>query len=946
MPPAARRVHPMSRVKLYGPQRQVALKYDGFGQNDMLADLQKRGELTVRPAAGYQWPSLIGGAHLPGAMTIAAGGLDTTIARPLLDLSQPIGLGHFSPIAGKWSALAGLGLGSQVRLYQYDGTPNRTTGIQSNFRLPTNPIFAVSLYRAHVAHDHDWAGPPYTEVHFSVGATGEGAAREWAIAIPYGEPMLLLRHDQGRWAKVAESDAGLYVPSLSGMARGQSATLWIGTIRGHIAISTDGFVSQIWTHRLPPDEVVASGKVGLWHNAGQWAVAFCPIVMHGSEIHGPPISAGYDTGDCAAEPLLSWRHTPVVDDRRQVLHAVHVEDSTADSPALPADMRTWKATLTPYRVTEYEVGTDPHSGDPVDFSTCVSPQLHSVQIGQWPELTVGAAPDHEELSTRLISLQAGQRIGTSAAHCRLLFDNQDGALSDFAEYRRMEVSLGWRMDDDSEALVPLLSGYSAEPQVSVAPGGRGRLQVELLDPMVRLRDEKCDGRAPVFDGWTVRQAFAWVLGRCGIDDSEMALEDTGMRLSSGSPEQPLWEAEPGRPWVELLAQLAAYDHNAALFFDAEGRFVKACGHCRQPRSAEDVTAHDGSASGACDCTIAWELYTRPAAAPATQTETEAQEAGDGDDGEPEESALAATMHAHSTPAAAQGTDADAQPEAAPTAEAQGAGDGDGDGDGGEPQESALDATMHGHSTPAIAHSIDADTQPEATPATQTETEAQGEGDGDGGEPQESALAAAMQGHSAPAAAHSTDADAQPEAAPAMQAEAQGDGDGDGGEPQEQPEPDAGAHDPGPGEILRLERLAESLATADYRNYIMVAGADAHGRAVRAVACDADSVHEPGSPRYVGWRKMEVYELAGVTGQAEANALAAELLAQLSPSPEHVALITPLEAGLRVGQVLRIHGGERAGVSGAIYRIVRVEHRVQRAPHRLAYSSIQARAVPE
>ncbi len=802
MPPAARRVHPMSRVKLYGPQRQVALKYDGFGQNDMLADLQKRGELTVRPAAGYQWPSLIGGAHLPGAMTIAAGGLDTTIARPLLDLSQPIGLGHFSPIAGKWSALAGLGLGSQVRLYQYDGTPNRTTGIQSNFRLPTNPIFAVSLYRAHVAHDHDWAGPPYTEVHFSVGATGDGAAREWAIAIPYGEPMLLLRHDQGRWAKVAESDAGLYVPSLSGMARGQSATLWIGTIRGHIAISTDGFVSQIWTHRLPPDEVVASGKVGLWHNAGQWAVAFCPIVMHGSEIHGPPISAGYDTGDCAAEPLLSWRHTPVVDDRRQVLHAVHVEDSTADSPALPADMRTWKATLTPYRVTEYEVGTDPHSGDPVDFSTCVSPQLHSVQIGQWPELTVGAAPDHEELSTRLISLQAGQRIGTSAAHCRLLFDNQDGALSDFAEYRRMEVSLGWRMDDDSEALVPLLSGYSAEPQVSVAPGGRGRLQVELLDPMVRLRDEKCDDRAPVFDGWTVRQAFAWVLGRCGLDDSEMALEDTGMRLSSGSPEQPLWEAEPGRPWVELLAQMAAYDHNAALFFDAEGRFVKACGHCRQPRSAEDVTAHDGSASGACDCTIAWELYTRPAAAPATQTETEAREAGDGD------------------------------------------------------------------------------------------------------------------------------------------------GDGDGGEPEELPEPDAGAHDPGPGEILRLERLAESLATADYRNYIMVAGADAHGRAVRAVACDADSVHEPGSPRYVGWRKMEVYELAGVTGQAEANALAAELLAQLSPSPEHVALITPLEAGLRVGQVLRIHGGERAGVSGAIYRIVRVEHRVQRAPHRLAYSSIQARAVPE
>ena len=774
----AARAYPISQVTLYEARRQFVRKYDGFAHNELLADLYRRGELTISPLAGGQWPYLLRGAAVPGSMLVEAGGLNALIARPHLDTSQAIGLGHFRPLSGKWLAMPGLGLGAEVKLYQYDGAPNLPTGIESNFSLPANPIFAVSLYRAQTAPGHNWSDPPYTEIHWSVGGSAPpGAAQEWALAIPYGEPMLLLRYANGAWQKVADSDAGLDMPVFEGMARGRRVFLWFAVIRGHLVISTDGFVDHVWiyplagTGGLPADALVPGGKVSLWHNAGQWAFSFYPIAMCGCRIQSPPFAAGYDTRDCTGELLLNYRHLPVIDDEFNILQQVSVRDNTEEMSGLQPDRRTWEAELAPYLFSQDNVGTDPESGEPVSFHTAVSPQLYSVQIGQYAELHSGDEPAAEDLTARVISI-SGQHPPTAsgiAARYGISLDNQDGALVGVPEYRQVAVALGWRLKDGQNDLAAVVRGYGTTPELDIAPGGQSQLHLELLDPMIRLRDEKADGRTPVFDGWSVRAVCEWVLDRCGLDRSEQDLEDTGVHLSPGRPEEPLWQAEPGRPWIDFLQQIAAFDHGAALFFDESGRFVKACPYCRQKRTEEDVAAHDGTTSGACDCTVAWELYTRPTAAPD------------------------------------------------PTA---------------------------------------------------------------------------------------------------------------------------------PGEILRLSRLRESLATADYRNYVMVAGTDARGRPVRSVAYDAASLYDPDSSRYVGWRKMEVYEIRGVTSQAEANRLAAEQLQYFAPEPEHIVLITPLEARLAVGQVLRVNGGEAAGVSGRKYRIWQVDHRVHKAPRQLAYSAIKAKALAE
>ncbi len=765
----AARAYPISAVKLYQAQRQFVQKYDGFGHNELLLDLYKRGELAITPTPGAQWPELIRGSTVPGAMMMEAGGLNAMSARPYLDTSQGLGLGHFRPLSGSWLALKGLGLGNEVKLYQYNGTPNYPTGIESNFDLPTNPMFAVSLYRADVAADHDWAEPPYTEIHFGISAQHAHGAQEWAVAIPYGAPLLLLRYQDGQWQKVADSDEGLDMPLLEGMARGRRVFLWFGIIRSRIVISTDAFVDHIWTYPLAADELVHSGKLSLWHNAGQWSFSCYPIAMQGCYLQSAPLSAGYDTGDCTGELILNYRHVPVFDDEFNVLHQVSVWDNTAEVSGLAPDQRTWKAELTPLVFSQEHVGTDPDTGQPVDFHTAVSPQLYSVQLGQYPELVAGEAPGSQDLAAQVISVAGQRRADSSAARCRISLDNQDGSLAQLQEYRQLAVALGWHLDNGEDDLSAVLRGYAVEPELEIAPGGQSLTHLEVLDPMVRLRDEKADGRSPVFDYWPVKDVFEWVLDRCGLDRSEQDLEDTGMYLSQGRPEDMIWRVEPGRPWIDFLQQLAAFDHGAALFFDATGRFVKACPYCRQKRTPEDAREHDGTATGACDCSISWELYTRSQAAP--------------------------------DPAA-------------------------------------------------------------------------------------------------------------------------------------------------PGEILRLSRLRESLAGADYKNYVMVAGVDAAGRPVRAMAYDAASLYDPTSDRYVGWRKMEVYEIRGVATQAQANRLAAEQLQYLAPEPEHISLLTPLEPGLQIGQVIRIHGGEAAGVAGEQYRLIEVEHHVRKAPHQLAYTALKAKALPE
>jgi len=605
----AQRVHPVAQVNLYEPGREYQVTYDGFAQYDVIGDLIRSNRITIQPTD----MAMLGrpGLQVPSAMLVDHPKVNAVIARPFLDTSQSIGLGHFTTQGGAWVALPDHGLQGEVQLFQYDGTANEVTGALSNFTLPTNPVFAISLYRSDPPPDHDWEqAPPCTEIHFGVAETDE-----WALCIPYGAPMFIMRRQGGVWYKAANSERSVRVPTLEGFSSGQRLLLWMGVWRGKFVFSTDAFAEDIWVYEIPGWELrVRCGKISVLHNAGQYMFSFFPIAMPTAVLDSSPIEAGYNTQDSSGELGLNYRHLAVINDSGEPLQEVEVTDTTDSREDLTPTQRAWRATLAPYVHSQQNVGIDPDSGLPVGFQTMVSPQLFSVTIGQYPQVDELEPPDKVDIASYVESTEGDHSDRLRGVRYDLALDNQLGQYADIEEYRKISIDLGWRLSDDSQQLSRTITGYLVAPPPTVYGGGEAELEATVLDDIVRLRDEKCDGRAPVFDNWLVTDVFHWVLDRCGIPRSKQSLEDTGVRLSMGEPEAPLWAVEAGRSWLEFLEEVAQYDYEAAIFFDEQGNFVKACPHCRQHRTAANVTEHDGTPGGACDSTVSWYLYTRASVA--------------------------------------------------------------------------------------------------------------------------------------------------------------------------------------------------------------------------------------------------------------------------------------------------------------------------------------------
>ena len=143
-------------------------------------------------------------------------------------------------------------------------------------------------------------------------------------------------------------------------------------------------------------------------------------------------------------------------------------------------------------------------------------------------------------------------------------------------------------------------------------------------------------------------------------------------------------------------------------------------------------------------------------------------------------------------------------------------------------------------------------------------------------------------------------------------------------------------------MLGIARPRLSLSEREYANYVAVCGVGRDGRPIRSVVWDPASLYDANSDRFVGWRKMEVAALRGYTTQAEANRLAQEIYTARSGRPEYLSLLTPLEPGMQIGQVLEVKGAEQIGAAGQAYRIVALEHRVERSPKQVAATWVKGK----
>ena len=591
-----------------------AVKYDGFAHYEIADEALRQGRCTTNYIAPSAGGAASGGGAVSAAMAVNHGELRCVVARPMLDTVQAVGLGHFDRQGGTWLALHDHGIGNEVKLYQSDGTPNRSAQIVSRFTLPRNPVFCVSLYRAEPGPGYDWQGePPCTEVRFGIAAT-----EEWRLTFPYCGPMSVLHNRGAGWRKVTGTERSVHVPTLEGFARGQRMLLWVAVWDGRLVLSTDGFAEDVWAYAHPGEPVsIPQGKIAVSHNAGQMMASLLPIKMATAVLDSQGIDASYETQQSEGELILDCRHLPVSAFDGTPLAAVATTDTTGERYDLTGSQRSWRATIPPWLHRETGIGVDPDTGASVDFETYVSPELYSIQLGQFAEFSEAEAPVWHDLSSSVAGVAAKHTGDPATGEYRAILDATSEAVASLKPWRRARVSLGWCGPDLEPAYEGGGAGHVADATYLLGPGGAGHMEARLAEQLTRLSDEKCDGRAPVFDGWPVARVFEWVLGRCGIRPEERVIEDTGAMLSLGNPRQPLWLPEAGQAWLEFLGRAAQSDHAAGLFCDLEGRIVKACRYCRQPRTASDVLGHDGTASGSCPSEAEWHLLTHTTSASAS-----------------------------------------------------------------------------------------------------------------------------------------------------------------------------------------------------------------------------------------------------------------------------------------------------------------------------------------
>lgn len=620
------RVRAMAEVKVADAGRRYVRKYDGFGRYDLIADLWKQAAHTQpwQPCDFSVSYSEHNGRWEPGLILIDEPGINGVMCTPRIDTSLAVGSNYFTFDSDKWNELGAWWPGER-RLFSYDGTENRTSWAESKFHLPPNPVLCLSFYRAGPNTDQDFAAnPPYTAIEFG---------REYALVFPYDGPPLVQwwNPDTGRYEALKSKGKRIpwsAVKDDGGHRKGERSWVWIAALRGHILISSNRFFIDPMVVQVPPHAVwapnVAPGRIRISNVGGQWWFAFHPVSMQAAYAQSPWMDAGYPLRD-NTEPLRQRiRHSPVIGymyDSPEASYAakeVTLIDVSSQTPGIGQTQYVWRASFEPQTWYSTEEGpttdSDARLGDGSLFRTCNSPVLYAALLHQKADIEDRGALNETDVTDDCM-LVSGRHDARRAGIYRLRLDNQAGRHTDLGAYRRVCVSLGWRKTNpDENDVTRKFTGYIVEPsQANIA--GKNRVEVSLVDGVVMLRDQKCDGRWPVFDGWLISEVFDWVLRRCGIPPEKQDLEELNTTLSEGPPERPLWRVERGRDAWSFLQEVAEFDYNAVVWFDADGTFKKTCRFCRNKRTPDDYTLHDGVTEGGCPLTVDQVFYTRGDKAP-------------------------------------------------------------------------------------------------------------------------------------------------------------------------------------------------------------------------------------------------------------------------------------------------------------------------------------------
>ena len=657
------RVRPVVETTVYAETTEGPVLYPAYGGRHRVYDLSSRdfdpnikknlmwSQFTAEQVgqAGSAGGTSYNGHTLYDGVKFIGSPVEAAIAYPMIDRVQKIDLNYFDAVGyaknywidgndGEYFRWADA---STVLMYNYYGSAinfGYGTGLWSRFEYPPNPIICLAILRNDPPKEHLATRPLSTSVIF-----GYSAQSIFMLNIPYSAPPRLyvwhVDFTGGKWMPVQATKGGASALNLSGDpgwrggAGAETKQLWIAAVGGGIAVSEDCFESVCffplrWTEpdTLNPyglSPLVNGGPIGVFHNAGQWALAVPPIKMPDfSWIRGPVEGVPYDptlawlqTGEL---PWLTFRHQPVIDNQGAQIgnisgsHTLNPDDGLIKRAA--GAEYEWIAQIPSTQFTSNITGSGLGTALPSiwakQFKTCVSPALYDVIYAQ-PAIMRGPSGATGVAKTPVNGGFSIQRsVDEISCSGTLVLDNQLGQEKDIAESEqpRMITAMGYVVDNDGN-LYPenaddraLFSGYGVVR--TGGEGGKSTLELDLYGIGRQLTECKKLSDTFPLDGQPVDSAMRHAASWAGIAPAKCRFEDLGTSLNWGPWDKELyWYTDSAENLANLMEEICVYDYNAALWEDEEGYLVKGCPFCRQLRTAEDVTTHFGAGLASPGCLL-------------------------------------------------------------------------------------------------------------------------------------------------------------------------------------------------------------------------------------------------------------------------------------------------------------------------------------------------------
>jgi len=493
------------------------------------------------------------------------------------------------------------------------------TGLKSRFNLPYNAPFAIDLWRGRLP-DEAPVQPHSTYIIFGTSSYGG-----FALEIPYNGPAHLWWKDS-QWVtgtielKPAKGKgANITVAPLTDVGQQMEANedpvqtrIWIIPIDRGILVVTgkdpggtgtlyqypNRFRRTDWRNLTTAVPGVRKGPVSVTHNAGQFMFTFWPIMMPAYASYvSPVIYLPYPAGENTQESQIRACRQPVVDleEDKYVIRAdspsVWIGGQEGSRVPVGAYATEYKTTMSTHTYTEEltaggQIGNNQMNplaaGTALTFQTCRSPLVYWNDYWQDSDYFF-QAQSAPYVSTKEIRIQSSKgRAGRSGV---VSLDNQTGGWSYTAQdgrVRRVRVVATWTKSDGTEENTCIIhDGF-----IDGFQGAEHRdidLDANIVEAIQRAGTVNVTGDSFVFGGHRIENVFAWICNKLGIYwGSEILKPADGnggiQYFNFGPPDQPAWLPRDGRPWVDVLKNIATYGGNAGLFMRG-GRLYKGCPYC-------------------------------------------------------------------------------------------------------------------------------------------------------------------------------------------------------------------------------------------------------------------------------------------------------------------------------------------------------------------------------